>query len=336
MPALGHLRHLRTHRSEPDPLSTMARSARKTQEQLSLPELDLFPLPTGLTPGGTGPFVGDPPPLAEPAVTVSPEPTLQIPVPKVARRRNPRPRMVLVTETMQPADEVRASEPAAVREDDAVPAGSDNAPIPAVVPALGPVIAPTVAEPCPPPTPPVEAPGAVAPPVPAELPSVSRLQRWTQAASLAAALAVIVAVVFGGQAFVETGKHQRDLMAAQQAALVLARDVKTAEINSRAVDLFLRYNELMQQVAAPAGKGVKKEQRYWKEHLAVSLLESLFNLTRGNREWEQTVSWALERHGRFVREQRLGCAAYSEAFVRLLEKTFATRAPQLCRAAGAD
>ena len=87
----------------------------------------------------------------------------------------------------------------------------------------------------------------------------------------------------------------------------------------------------MLQVNAPALKNGRKENRYWKEALAINLLESLFNLTRGKKEWETSIGWALERHGRFIREQRLNCAGYSNEFVRYLEKNFATKAPVFCK-----
>jgi hypothetical protein len=154
---------------------------------------------------------------------------------------------------------------------------------------------------------------------------------WAPLAGIAAAVAVVAVLAVGAAQFVETEKSQRTLLAAQREALLLERDSQAAALQSRATELFLRYNELMVQVAATPARSPRKENRYWKEGLAISLLESLFNLTRGNREWENTIAWSLDKHTRHIREQRLPCAAYSGEFVGFLEKTFASRAATLCR-----
>jgi len=158
-----------------------------------------------------------------------------------------------------------------------------------------------------------------------------RLKAWAHLATIAASLVAVAALVIGTGQFVETQKAQRESIALQNATLHQERVTTAAELNAKAVELFVKYNELMLQPTPSAGKNSRREARYWKDNLAVNLLESLYNLTRGNREWETTVGWALDRHGRFIREQRLPCAAYSSEFVRYLEKTMALRGPQLCR-----
>ncbi|WP_153111002.1 hypothetical protein [Propionivibrio limicola] len=159
----------------------------------------------------------------------------------------------------------------------------------------------------------------------------TRFQLGAYVATILASVTVVVALSVGTDQFIETQKSQRALLAIQKSALNQERNAKAAELNSRAVELFLKYNELMLQVNASASKNAKKETRYWKEHLAVNLLESLFNLTRGNREWENTISWTLERHGRFIQSQRLSCATYSNDFVAYLEKSFGANSVALCK-----
>lgn len=151
-----------------------------------------------------------------------------------------------------------------------------------------------------------------------------KLKVWTHMVTMASSLVVVVSVVFGAYQFYETQKLQRE-------SIVIQKDSFEPERNAKAVELFVKYNELMMQPTAGVSKTAKREAWYWKENLAVSLLESLFNLTSGRQEWEAMVGWALEKHGRFIREQRLSCGAYTDQFVNYVEKTFAAERFALCR-----
>ena len=162
-------------------------------------------------------------------------------------------------------------------------------------------------------------------------PGPGPLAKLAQYAPLAATVIVSMVFVLGGWQFVETQRAQRESLALQNLAVHQSNEIAQADINSKAVDLFMRYNELMLQVAAPVPKGVKRETRYWKENLAISLLESLSNLTRGRAEWEQTILWALDRHLRFIREQRLACNGYSPDFIHVLERASGVKAVSFCR-----
>ena len=151
-----------------------------------------------------------------------------------------------------------------------------------------------------------------------------KLKVWTHLVTMASSLVVVAAVVFGSYQFYETQTLQRESIAIQ-------KDSFEPERNAKAVELFVKYNELMMQPTTGVSKAAKREAWYWKENLAVSLLESLFNLTSGRQEWEAMVGWALEKHGRFIREQRLSCGAYTEQFINYVEKTFAAEHLALCR-----
>ena len=155
-------------------------------------------------------------------------------------------------------------------------------------------------------------------------PGARKLKVWTHLVTMASSLVVVAAVVFGSYQFYETQKLQRESIAIQ-------KDSFEPERNAKAVELFVKYNELMMQPTTGVSKAAKREAWYWKENLAVSLLESLFNLTSGRQEWEAMVGWALEKHGRFIREQRLSCGAYTDQFISYVEKTFAAERLALCR-----
>ena len=113
-------------------------------------------------------------------------------------------------------------------------------------------------------------------------PGARKLKVWTHLVTMASSLVVVAAVVFGSYQFYETQKLQRESIAIQ-------KDSFEPERNAKAVELFVKYNELMMQPTTGVSKAAKREAWYWKENLAVSLLESLFNLTSGRQEWEAMV-----------------------------------------------
>ncbi len=323
---------MRADVAEKHPLSIMARKLRKPQEQLAFPELELpagAPLPMA---GMIGPFVGEAQaPLAADLDDNAAD------AQKAPRRRSVKPKMVLVTESLAESAEQGRPEPAPIRQADlpvdqpeppvSQPEGLPSSPAREAVAANEQFLAP------PSPVAALTANTVAQAPLVVRSPSTGehRLKNWAHVATIATSVVIVAALFIGSRQFIETEKNQRELLVAQKASLIQERHVQAAELNARAVELFLRYNDLMQQLNGPVPKNAKKENRYWKENLAVNLLESLFNLTRGNREWETTIAWALEKHLRFIREQRLACTAYSPEFVRYLEKIAGARAVALCR-----
>ena len=317
----------------------MARKLRKPQEQLAFPELELpvdAPLPLA---GMIGPFVGEAHAPLQSGLDDNAADSRKAP-----RRRSVKPKMVLVTESLAesasdlvaPADQDRP-EPAPMQPAN-LPVDTPEPPaclpeVPPSSPVREAVAANEQFLAAPSPVAALTANTVAQAPLVARGPSAGehRLKIWAHVATIATSVAIVAALFIGSRQFIETGKNQRELLVAQKASLLQERHVQAAELNARAVELFLRYNDLMQQLNGPVAKNAKKESRYWKENLAVNLLESLFNLTRGNREWETTITWALDKHTRFIREQRLSCAAYSPEFIRYLEKTVGTRAIALCK-----
>lgn len=302
----------------------MARESRKKQEQLSFPGLDVPE------------FV---PEQAQERMPSPVPPVEDVPVEKVVRKRPTRPRMVLVREVpeaevvLPTADEAQVEGLEEVQKKDkdvvlveaasSVSLSEPIAPIPSAVSAEPVVPIPATASAAS-----TDAVSASSIPVAGQ---GDRLGVWRSAALLLASGVAIVALSVGGYQFVETQKMQRESMLIERASLLQVQHAKEVERNARAVELLLKYNELMVQLGLPVPKGARKEARYWKESLAVSLLESLYNLTRGNREWENVIALALDRHGRFIREQRLSCSAYSHEFVAFLEKVLVSKSTALCR-----
>lgn len=310
----------------------MARQYRKKQEQLGFPELELSTEQASALADRQAALAIEVP--VDRAPIPANRPAAAPDVRKPPRKRVAKPRMVLVgADTSLEPGPHGATPPGFIATDNMPPAPEmDTAcpPIAANERFAASAVPPEHAPPCAgePPAPPASAPTLVNAPASAD---AGRFVLWAPLAGILAAVAVVAVLAIGAVQFVETEKSQRALLAAQREALQLERDSQAAALQSRATELFLRYNELMVQVAATPARSPRRESRYWKEGLAISLLESLFNLTRGNREWENTIAWALDKHARHIREQRLPCAIYSGEFVGFLERTFASRAAALCR-----
>ncbi len=331
----------------------MARASSKKQEQLTFPELELLPEALTAAAGSTD--------AAEsfPRSTALPEPISGTPtgdaepgadLPRPSRKRTARARVELVRvaavepELPAPAaiDQVdagllaAAAGAAACGESVAVERASATEPGQKAAAELpgeggGADERPAVASPALPAVPPpVEtATQAATGTIPAGW--RTHLKTGAHVSTLLASLVVVGAVLAGLQQFAETQRAQREAIVARQALLVREGEVRAVESNARAADLFIKYNDLVQQLNAMPARNARRDGRYWKEGLAVGLLESLFNLTRGDRDWEASIAWSLDRHARFVREQRLPCATYSDEFVRFVEKSLAIRRAALCR-----
>ena len=286
----------------------MARETSKKQEQLSLPELEALPFPGERL----KPIAAD---VVSP-ITAMPEAETDA----GAKRRKPaaprraRTRMVLVRDNLA-AETVEPAIKAVAEETVASPATEVTA-TPSVETSTNAL--------------PASSPATLAQGVTASGQDAS-LKRAAYLATVAAAAVAIVVLIAGASQFADTQRAQRASIALHDETLRLERDTRQAETHAKAVELFMKYNELMLQLNAPLPKGAKRETRYWKENLALGLLDALADLTRGNREWENTIAWALERHVRFVRDQRAACSAYSDEFVRLLEKAVGSKAMAICR-----
>lgn len=325
---------MRAHGPEKQSLSAMARKIRKTQEQLAFPELEQFAVQPSvldglaLAPAGEAndevwPNAPEVKKIQAQGVDAAPR--------SLPRKRGVKPKMVLISESVE--DSVPPST-AALAERKAIPNLPEAEESLSQVQDSEPPVAANEQFSIPRLQKFSERPGAIEQlPNHASNPSggQGRLKFCAHLANIAASLILVLVLLVGLYQFTETQKAQRESIALQNEALQQERNAKAVELNSSAVALFLKYNELILQLNVPVSKNARRDTRYWKENLAINLLESLFNLTRGNREWEASISWALEKHGRFLREQRLTCATYSSEFIQHLEKAFSTKRALLCR-----
>ena len=134
-----------------------------------------------------------------------------------------------------------------------------------------------------------------------------------RAAHIATVIASIVAVVtfsVGLYQFTETQKLSRENLRLQAATLNHERE-------SKAVELFLKFNELQKEVAAkPLPR--KGDAAFWHYNMMLALTESVFKLTEGDSGWRETVAWMLETQRPFLESVPQGCRTFVEPFVAIM------------------
>jgi hypothetical protein len=109
-------------------------------------------------------------------------------------------------------------------------------------------------------------------------------------------------------------------IAALTIGVLQSRATQDRQEQSQAVDLLIKYNELMRQ----SERDLTKEQLQWKDNLAVALAEAIFLLRSQDDGWVKTVRSMLLEHPRFFEppkngeESFLECETYARAFQALI------------------
>lgn len=131
-------------------------------------------------------------------------------------------------------------------------------------------------------------------------------------AGIAAAIVGIFALSFGYKQFRATQEATRQTLSLQREGLDLDRDAK-------AIDLFLKYNDLMVQPRSSRKSGIG-DAAFWRENLAVGIADSIFKIRGEDTSWKETVRWMIDDHKDFFNENGLDCATYDPDFVQLVNQ----------------
>jgi hypothetical protein len=102
-------------------------------------------------------------------------------------------------------------------------------------------------------------------------------------------------------------------------AITLQLDALKHEREAKAIDLFLKFNEIQQSIAAPSRK-TSERALYWQKNIAVTATESVFKLTEGDPGWMATVAFMLREQTDFLENNGLECATFLPAFIDLVKK----------------
>ena len=138
------------------------------------------------------------------------------------------------------------------------------------------------------------------------------MERAAHIATVAASIVAIVAFAVGLTQFNETQRLSQDNLRVQAETLNHERE-------SKAVELFLKYNELQKEVASkPLPR--KGEAAFWHHNMLLALTESVFKLTEGDTGWGKTVEWMLETQKPFLEGVSQGCTTFATEFVELMHR----------------
>jgi hypothetical protein len=143
---------------------------------------------------------------------------------------------------------------------------------------------------------------------------VFRKENMERAASIATVVAAVVAIVtfaVGVYQFTDTQQLARKNLELQAATLNQERE-------SKAIELFLKFNELEKEVATkPMPK--KGDASFWQYNMMLTLTESVFRFTEGDDGWQETVDWMLETQRPFLEGTPQGCRTFAASFLVLMK-----------------
>lgn len=135
--------------------------------------------------------------------------------------------------------------------------------------------------------------------------------RAVNIATVAGAVVATIAFLFGVWQFYETQQLARENLRLQAETLAHERDTK-------AIELFIRFNELQKEVASkPLPR--KGDAAFWHYNMMLSLTESVFRLTEGDAGWRETVKFMLDTQRPFLEGVPQGCGTFSQPFLELMK-----------------
>ena len=131
-------------------------------------------------------------------------------------------------------------------------------------------------------------------------------------ATIVAAAVAVFTFYYGYQQFRQTQQATRD-------ALALQREAAEVDRESKAVELFVKYNEVMLE-PHPSPKSGKAPSEFWRDNLAISIAESIFKLRGNEAGWRETVRWMLSNHAENLKKKGLDCPTYDGEFVKFVNQ----------------
>lgn len=88
---------------------------------------------------------------------------------------------------------------------------------------------------------------------------------------------------------------------------------------TKAIDLFLKFNELNEQLSK-IESSENKSMVFWQSNAMLAITETIFKLTEGDDSWRETVKWMLEIQDSFLIDTGINSKSYSPAFVSLMKE----------------
>lgn len=138
------------------------------------------------------------------------------------------------------------------------------------------------------------------------------MERAAHISTIVASLVAILAFGFGLWQFTETQTLTRVNLSLQAETLDHERE-------SKALEFFLKFNELQKEIAnKPLPK--RGDAYFWHYNMLLTITESVYRLTRADPGWQETVLWMLQVQSQFLESVPQGCRTFNADFVTLLRK----------------
>ena len=134
----------------------------------------------------------------------------------------------------------------------------------------------------------------------------------------AAQLATVIASIFAMFAIGLGYLQFRETQVATRQALRLQADTLQHERDSKAIEFFIKFNELQRDLSEKA-LSQKSETTFWQYNMLLALTESVYRLTEGDPGWYETVRWMVKSQRSFLEGTPQGCVTMTPAFVRLMK-----------------
>ena len=100
----------------------------------------------------------------------------------------------------------------------------------------------------------------------------------------------------------------------------LQRKALDDELEGRAIDLMVEYNNLMLATAKD-----EDDKRFWKNNAAISIADSMYYLRANDDDgWEGTVRWILDKHIDDLKEYKLDCKTTGDEYIEFVNETYGT------------
>jgi len=136
-------------------------------------------------------------------------------------------------------------------------------------------------------------------------------------ATIIAALVAVISFYYGYRQFRETQEATRQTLELQRVNLKMQKESLDLERDSKAVELLVKYNDLMREAYRSSPKG---EAVFWRDNNAILIAESVFKLTGEDKSWKATVGWLLNNHKAFLKGG-LECPTYDDEFIEFVNET---------------
>lgn len=130
-------------------------------------------------------------------------------------------------------------------------------------------------------------------------------------AVIAATVIALIAFLFGIFQFLRTQALTRRNLDLQAALLEHEKEAK-------AIELFIRFNEL-KRATANTQLDPTDEAQFWQHNAAVALIESIHKITAGNEAWNETVRWMLERQTPFLEANPVDERTFAPGFFSIVK-----------------